>query len=220
MYLSRLILNSECREVRRDAHVPYEMHRTIMRAFPDRLEDSQERVLFRLEAEPADGGGLFLLVQSWTWPDWAALLETRQPDYLLPLALCPSRVDRNPAVMRFDPQFRTGQVLAFRLLANPTTKIDGKRRGRYTDGLQLEWLDRKAEGAGFRVVSAHISGKGMAFSRIPDEGKTHRARFFGVQFDGILQVTEPERLAETVRRGIGSGKGFGFGLLSLARVPG
>ena len=37
-----------------------------------------------------------------------------------------------------------------------------------------------------------------------------------VQFDGLLRVTDPDRLRETVRKGIGSGKGLGFGLLSLA----
>jgi len=37
-----------------------------------------------------------------------------------------------------------------------------------------------------------------------------------VRFDGTLEVTEPEIFLETVRQGIGSGKGLGFGLLSLA----
>jgi len=32
-------------------------------------------------------------------------------------------------------------------------------------------------------------------------------------------VTDPDRLRETVRQGVGSGKGLGFGLLSLARPP-
>jgi len=31
-------------------------------------------------------------------------------------------------------------------------------------------------------------------------------------------VADPERFQETVRQGIGSGKGLGFGLLSLARA--
>ena len=33
----------------------------------------------------------------------------------------------------------------------------------------------------------------------------------------LLQVTDTDRLRETIQRGIGSGKGLGFGLLSLAR---
>jgi CRISPR system Cascade subunit CasE len=43
---------------------------------------------------------------------------------------------------------------------------------------------------------------------------THHA----VRFDGLLVVTDPERLRHALRAGIGSAKGFGFGLLSLARA--
>lgn len=37
-----------------------------------------------------------------------------------------------------------------------------------------------------------------------------------VQFDGVLVVTDPDKLREAVRNGIGPQKAFGFGLLSLA----
>lgn len=40
----------------------------------------------------------------------------------------------------------------------------------------------------------------------------------GVQFRGILEVTDPERFIETYNAGIGSAKGFGFGLLLLAPI--
>lgn len=40
----------------------------------------------------------------------------------------------------------------------------------------------------------------------------------GVQFRGILEVTDPERFIETYQSGIGSAKGFGFGLLLLAPI--
>lgn len=41
-------------------------------------------------------------------------------------------------------------------------------------------------------------------------------RFLAVRFDGLLEVTDPGKFLETLRAGIGSAKGFGFGLLSLA----
>jgi CRISPR system Cascade subunit CasE len=40
----------------------------------------------------------------------------------------------------------------------------------------------------------------------------------GVQFRGILEVTDPAQFAETYRQGIGSAKGFGFGLMLLAPI--
>ena len=38
-----------------------------------------------------------------------------------------------------------------------------------------------------------------------------------VRFEGVLQVVDPVAFQQTLRRGIGSAKGFGFGLLSIAR---
>jgi CRISPR system Cascade subunit CasE len=43
-------------------------------------------------------------------------------------------------------------------------------------------------------------------------------RFLAVRFEGVLEVTDPDQLLQTVSEGIGSAKGFGFGLLSLARA--
>lgn len=48
--------------------------------------------------------------------------------------------------------------------------------------------------------------------------KDHTGYHGGVQFRGILEVTDKERFAETYYAGIGSAKAFGFGLLLLAPV--
>jgi CRISPR system Cascade subunit CasE len=39
-----------------------------------------------------------------------------------------------------------------------------------------------------------------------------------VDFEGILEVTDPEEFAAAVTAGIGPAKAFGFGLLSVARL--
>jgi hypothetical protein len=41
-----------------------------------------------------------------------------------------------------------------------------------------------------------------------------------VRFDGVLAVTDVVQFAATLEAGIGSGKGLGFGLLSLAPCGG
>jgi CRISPR system Cascade subunit CasE len=48
MFLSRLILDSRDPQDRRDLARPYEMHRTLWRAFPD---DDPGRVLFRVDTD-------------------------------------------------------------------------------------------------------------------------------------------------------------------------
>jgi CRISPR system Cascade subunit CasE len=217
MYLSRLILNPHNRRVQKEIAAPYEMHRSLMRAFPDDLDEGAERVLFRLDAHPRTGA-LILLVQSLNLPDWSWLAEPGARGYLLPVN------DPNPAVKPFDPNLAPGQVLAFRLRANPTVKrqFNGqghKRVGLYREEEQVEWLQRKGEQGGFRVLSARTTGQNVTGGTIRRDEATHKLHLLVVQFDGTLQVTDPERLRDTVRQGVGSGKGLGFGLLSLARPP-
>jgi CRISPR system Cascade subunit CasE len=214
MYLSRLILNPRNRRVQKEIAAPYQMHRSLMRAFPDDLVEGDERVLFRLESHSRTGA-LTLLVQSLALPDWSWLAEPGARGYLLPMD------EPNPAVKSFNLQFAPGQVLAFRLRANPTVKrtVNGKKKrlGLYREEEQIKWLERKAGWGGYCLLSVRTSGQDIVGGRIRHDDTTHKLRLLSVQFDGLLQVTDTDRLRETVQRGIGSGKGLGFGLLSLAR---
>lgn len=207
MYLTRLILNPRSRRVQREIAEPYEMHRTILRAFPETL-DPDERVLFRLDTHSETGAPL-LLVQSLGFPDWSFLDESGGYSYLF-------SEDNNPAVKAFSPKFHPGQQLLFRLTANPTVKKDGRRLGLYKIEDQLAWLQRKALSAGFLVATANLTKRGSLKGTIHRTDEKHSLNLLQVQFDGLLRVSEPQALLEAVQNGIGSGKGFGCGLLSLA----
>lgn len=214
MYLSRLILNPRSRRVQKEIADRYQLHRSIMSAFPDDLDADEERVLFRLDQDPRSGD-LTLLLQSWNLPDWSWLAEPNARGYLLPVSV------PNPAVKKFELDLAIGQTLAFRLRANPTARRrlpDGskKRVGLQREKEQIEWLERKAERSGFRVLSARTSQQEKAYGWVYRNGDKHRMMLFSVQFDGLLQVTDVDQVQEAVRSGIGSGKAFGFGLLSLA----
>lgn len=212
MYLSRLILNPLSRQVQQEIANPYQMHRTILHAFPQDLRANGERVLFRVDALPRTGQ-LHLLVQSQGKPDWTRLAsEDRRRPYLA------ASDGPNPAVKQTDLQLTAGQVLAFRLLANPTKRLGksfgpdkGKRVGLYTAEEQMAWLQRKAAQSGFAVLAAVPA----AAAKIAD--RTKGVELLSVRFDGLLQVQQPDTVLEAVRNGIGSGKAFGFGMLSVAR---
>jgi len=212
MYLSRLILNPTNRRVQRELANPYELHRTLMRAFPDDLKEGDERVLFRVDADPRSGA-LTLLMQSWDAPDWSWLDEPGARGYLL----------RPPETKSFDLQLSPGQMLAFRLRANPTVKRrfpsgDHKRVGLYRTEEQIAWLRRKGEQGGFRLLSVRVTDESIARGAIyRQDGQRHKLNLLAVRFEGLLQVTDSELLRQVVRLGVGSGKGLGFGLLSLAR---
>ena len=203
LYLSRLLLNPTSRQVQCELRDPYQMHRTLCKAFGDRPgELDTARCLFRVEG--GRDGAVPVLVQSLLAPAWDCL--TVSPGYLI----APPEEPKH-----FSPSFVAGQRLAFRLRANPTIKRDGKRFGITKEEDQYAWLQRKGETAGFQPSSVDVRRLGPTDFRV---GNTHDARFFGVTFNGLLLVTEPERLLTALASGIGSAKAFGFGLLSLARV--
>jgi len=209
MYLSRLILNPRSRRVRRELAAPYEMHRTIMRAFPDKRNGGPGRVLFRVDS-PRDSTKPILLVQSEKKPDWSNLDHVS--DYVTHGCNREPPIHTKPLRLTLAP----GQRLAFRLRANPTVKRNGKRLGLLTEDQQLAWLARKASDGGFRILSARAIAEGIVSDTKSSASGTHRLTFYAVRYEGILQVLDPEKLLETMRTGIGPAKGLGFGLLSIA----
>lgn len=226
MYLSRLILNPQSRQVQHEVSDPYEMHRTISRAFPagmfkmERQNPDSSGVLFRVDSQPVTGLPL-ILVQSTLRPDWSTLINGRK-DYLSRAGDLPPGVE-NPAVKQLDLNLRAGQVLIFRLRANPTVKKDrpgydqGRRVGLYREEEQSDWLSRKFAAAGSQLFSLQINNKNNQTGKLFTEKEPdRRVRFFSVQFDGQLRVVDPDLLLYAVHTGIGPSKGFGCGLLSLA----
>jgi CRISPR system Cascade subunit CasE len=220
LYVSRLILNLRSRQVLAELRKPYEMHRTLLKAFPTPLP-SDERVLFRVDEHPRTGQ-FHLLVQSHSKPDWGHL---ERSEYLA------SDVDDvNPAVKEWEPQVSTGQLLSFRLTANPTKRLgakadptrgtgDGKRVPILELDKQLCWLKHKGEQHGFRLLDANVANNGFqtgAISRKDSQEDPRTAKWLSVRFDGHLQVTDSEKFAAAVAAGIGTAKAFGFGLLSVA----
>jgi CRISPR system Cascade subunit CasE len=201
MYLSRLVLDPDTPRARQEMELPYEMHRHLMSAFP---RPESGRVLFRVEEAPLGRRGLPVLVQSEKEPDWGRL---HRQQYLLP-------VQDNPAVKPYDPVITAGRVFAFRLRANPTKKIEGKKLGLYREDEQQDWLARKAGQGGFAVLSVNLTREGTVAGRM---GKGQRFPLVSVRYDGVLKVVEPGLFLATLRTGVGQSQCFGFAMLSLAR---
>lgn len=245
IYLSRLLLNPRSRAVRSDLADCHQLHRTILSAFPETpagAAGAREHlgVLYRVETASRDGG-IRLLVQSRIAPKWSGL----SADYLRDTAgdgenpAC-KRVDERYA------RLSNGMSLLFRLRANPTKRVsrrsenehDGERwHGRRVElrkeEEKLEWLNRKGEQGGFRPLAvrtnpdvadvratpgANVTGRRPA--RPPDQAgqPVGRLTFGSVLFEGRLQITDADQFRQTLGAGIGSGKAYGFGLLSIMPV--
>lgn len=228
MYLSRLVLNHRHRSARRDLADCQQMHRTVMSGFDD-LPDDQARhrlgVLYRIEPRPYRNCPV-VLVQSLVEPNWSHL----PPGYLADLS-----DPVNPDVRRIDRIYESlsaGMELRFRLRANPTRKVDTrtgadgkKNNGRRVavtgeEGLRL-WLTRKGQGGGFEVVSCRNAPDCPDVYSVNEPGvrvssTVKSLRFHSVLFEGRLRITDRSSFLDTLAAGIGSGKAFGFGLLSVA----
>jgi CRISPR system Cascade subunit CasE len=85
-----------------------------------------------------------------------------------------------------------------------------------TEGDQLDWLRRKGESSGFRILNVEVTPEETVEGTIRRQGLTHRLNLLAIRFDGLLCVTDPPLLKKAIARGIGSGKGMGFGLFTLA----
>jgi CRISPR system Cascade subunit CasE len=226
MYLSKLILNPRSRDVRRDLADCQQMHRTLLSAFPQADSDTVRAefgLLFRVEVN-ARSGHVAVLVQARCQPDWSRL---QQDGYLLTEPLTSNIADKySPAVLHHQRQLR------FRLRANPTRKIetkslpDGtKRNGRrvelFREEDQIAWLQRKAETAGFRILHLQLNADVPNVRAQPENktiSRTKRLTFGSVLFEGELEIINTEQFIQTLCDGIGTGKAYGFGLLSIAPV--
>lgn len=227
MWLTRITLNPRSREVLADLANVQALHRRVMSAFPE-ADGSSARatygVLHRLDTTRT--GSLQLLVQSRTEPGpWSDVLPS---DYALP-SLGVDAVSVRDASAVLDA-ITEGAAFDFRLRCNPTKRLardnEGSRLGKGARvGLrkpieQAEWLARKAQQHGFELAELPGGGNAVERDSSTDHG-TRRGRermtFEGVTFEGRLRVVDPKAFREAVMNGIGSGKAYGFGLLTLAR---
>jgi CRISPR system Cascade subunit CasE len=183
------------------------MHRTVMRAFEGKRD--QAGVLFRVDVA-RDSGLPTLLVQSQEAPDWSGLGAN---GYLLQPAPDGSP---NPACKECDVKLTAGQVLAFRLNANPTFKREGKRLAWLKEEDQIRWLQRKGESGGFRLLQALAAPRGMTTGRKHEEQGSGALSWFVVRFEGVMQVTDAGACVQALESGVGASKSLGCGLLSLA----
>lgn len=239
LYLSRLLLNLRHRVVRHDLGDVHELHRTILHAFPPAPTPEAARqhfgVLFRLDPLPDQPFQARLLVQSRHSPDWSFL----PAGYLAPA----DDQRGNPAVREIWQEYARitpGSVLRFRLRANPTKRISqhnpeqqatwrGKRVDLRREADQIAWLRRKAERSGFQLLTVSVASDVPDVRIMPQAGAygyrrigagRTRLSFGAVIFEGRLVVQDVERFRHALLTGIGSGKAYGFGLLSVAGYPG
>lgn len=210
MFLSKVTLDIKNPSARQAIANCNDMHRNLLRAFDvAEGEDAPRRernLLYRLVRAR---GGFELLVMSEDLPDWPRLARSGY-------SCCAGGVKD---VSALKGVLAEGMTLRFELLASPTKKVasSGKNSRRVflrTEEERADWLKRQGEKCGFAVL-------GFREAAIPDElfGKkgATEIRYQAVSFAGILRITEAELFWKGYTQGIGAGKAYGLGLLTIAR---
>lgn len=261
MYLTRTYLNPRRSGAQRLLASPHKIHAATLACFPGQpVAPASEsgRVLWRIDTDNPHRPVLWIvspdrpvpihIVEEAGWPD-ADIPQWESRPY-------------EPLLKRLD----TGQRYAFQLTANPTHSIPskkpeagdpmtllepepdkrprGKRVPHTTVSHQIDWLTKRSETAGFRVLpsSAHLPGtdeqaiqvqikeRGTAkFSKECDKSKDckvckkngrHPVTIVRATYVGALEVTDPDALRLSLCQGLGRARAYGCGLLTLAPLPG
>ncbi len=194
----------------------YALHQLVWRLFADR-DERQRDFLYRVD-ERAAQPCLYLLSQR-PPAGGSDLFELHQRP--------------------FAPQLRPGDRLRFSLRANPIVSRGGKRHDVVMDAktrlgwktlpatdrpplAQLvqeaggAWLAQRAAQHGFELVPGALRVDGYLNRRLRKHGR--EIRLSTVDFDGELVVREPASFLRLLAEGLGPAKGFGCGLLLVARA--
>lgn len=217
MYLTQMPLNPERRSTRDMLSSPQRMHAAVLSAFvPGTV--AAGRILWRLDRP--ERHRLDLYVVSPTQPSLEAMSDQagwpNQPVW--------RTADYGPFLSRLDQ----GQRWVFRLRANPIKNVRttpdqrGHRTALSRPDQQVEWLVERGERLGFSLVNGEHGPNVRVLEQARDRfarrsgGERRTVTISAAVFEGVLEVRDADRLREALTSGVGAGKGYGCGLMTLA----
>ena len=121
-------------------------------------------------------------------------------------------------------RLKNGDIWRFRLTANPThsepfqkKEKRGKVQAHITPEHQIQWLMKRAEKHGFQLSEDSfnvVESKWRRFYKRDSKAVT----FLSATYEGILKITDVNLFSEVLVNGLGRGKAYGMGLLTVVRV--
>lgn len=231
--LSRIWLNPLRAGGQRLLANPQRLHAAVLGGFPS--PDPESRVLWRLDRDDPHRPALLVLGDG--MPDWSHVVE--QAGW--PASDAPQvRTADYASVLE---RVRLGRDFRFRVRVNPVQNVPnissdgallrrGTRVGHRTLAHQLEWFRSRVLNWGFDLaLDSDDDGESegaeplltvtdrQRLSFIKGSPK-HRVVIQTATFEGVLKVVDAELLRRALRNGLGPGKAYGCGLLTLAPVVG
>lgn len=220
LWLTRVVPDLRSRDARRDTAGPggaIHLHRRLMSLFPsDAGPDPRARfgILFRLEDTPS---GPHILLQSSVEPALDRLPENYGTFLSRPLT---------PLLDALKP----GLAIRYRCVASAVRKPGATTRALYnlppvvplTGEAADEWWFRQADTAGLKPLTLHSQPLDVVQGKRGTQGPAaqQRVRHARTRFDGTAAIIDPDLLRTKITEGIGRGKPYGCGLLSIAPARG
>ncbi|MDT0300835.1 type I-E CRISPR-associated protein Cas6/Cse3/CasE [Streptomonospora wellingtoniae] len=212
VWLTRIRPDLRRREARRDLASAVGMHHRLMSLFPDDTDDARRSfgVLFRVEdTETAPQ----ILLQSTTAPQLERLpadYATTQIREITPLLQALAHGRRVHYRIAANPIRRPGRTTRQEHGAPAVVPLSGKAAE--------QWWLTQSEAAGIKVETLHARPLDAARGeRAQDKRRIRHARTL---FEGTAHIDDADLLRQRTVEGIGRGKAYGCGLLSLAPARG
>jgi CRISPR system Cascade subunit CasE len=183
---------------------------------PSQPRDYDNRRLWRIDVAES-GGYLYIVTQ-----DRPENLGKIVQDYGFPNPITQQQAVQIASYDDFLSYLKEGQVFSFRLSAFPsrivTEHVNGKRvKHRVYIANQLEqlvWLQRYGKDmGGFDVDTSTVRVLSRKMHTIRKSEQTYHYR--EVTFTGLLTITDVEQFVQALTKGIGRGKAYGLGLLTI-----
>lgn len=214
MYLTRMELDVGKRDTRKALLAPSIFHGAIESSFPG----ERERRLWRIDEFQ---GRYYLLLLSDQIPNVAHMVN----QFGVEGSEQPWQTKSYNTLLE---RIQNGSAWRFRLTANPTKSIKASEPGRrgtvcahITPEYQLKWLLDRCEAHGFSIDPEEVIVTKNQWQRFyKGEQRKKPVSLLAVTFEGILTVTDEVRFRQTLVKGIGRGKAFGLGLLTVIRLRG
>lgn len=208
MFLARVPLDIEKRNTIMALSSPSIFHGAVESAFTG----ERMRNLWRIDKL---NGQMYLLLLSAVEPDLQSFCKQFAIDG------CAAEIKNYDGLL---DRIKNGDRWRFRLTANPTKaqKVDGGR-GRVKAcaviNEEKDWLLAKAEKNGFKIESDSFDvteSSWQVFRKKNNGNKPVSLR--KVTYEGILEITDAELFQQALVGGIGRGKAYGMGLLTVMHI--
>lgn len=213
MYLSRVFLASRTRNTMLALAFPNRFHGAIEECF----HRSDTRKLWRIDNLQ---NNLCMLI-----------LSEEKPDLSFICAQFSESKDswESRDYSHFLDKLQNNTIWRFRLTANPThsepsklkSEADKRLRGKVfahiTVDSQKQWLYKHASQHGFELFENEFTVVGTKWQHF-QKGSGRSVKILSVTYEGILHIVDVNLFRDALLKGIGRGKAYGMGLLTIMRV--